>query len=106
MEGVAFKPSPRGRERMPGGAKARGGELGDSSGWEVRVHPLIYSLRIRKCDYYLRRGIPPSVWEKVLACKAPQQRMGGAPPGVSPVLALEGTAVPVLGGPTIPRARD
>ena len=71
---------------MPGGAKARGGELGDSRGWEVRVHPLIYSLRLRKCDYYLRRGIPPSVWEKVLA--------------------LEGTAVPVLGGPTIPRAQD
>lgn len=92
---------------MPGGAKAPGvsWEI-PGAGKSVRVHPLIYSLWLRKCDYYLRRGIPPSVWEKVLACKAPQQRMGGAPPGVSPVLALEGTAVPVLGGPTIPLARD
>ena len=81
------------------------------AGQSVRVHPPIYSLRLRtekgQCDYYLRRGIPPCVWGKVPDCfKSPQQRMGGTGPGVSPVLALECTAVPVLGGPTIPLDRD
>lgn len=46
MEGEAFKPSPRGRERMPGGAKARGGELGESRGWEVSQE---FTLRFTPC---------------------------------------------------------
>ena len=108
----AFKPSPRGRERMPGCAEARGGELGESRGWAVSQSSpsdLLAAAKNRKRAVRLLSAEGHStlcLGESARLLQVPSAEEGRHRAWCELSAGLGGHSRACSGGPTIPLDRD